>query len=164
MSLWTLKRLPFNLAPSADAVTPDTKIIYLCNPNNPTGTTFGQETFDALLDAIPDNVLVVYDEVYYHFVTGLDLPDAKAAVRAGRNLLVVHSFSKAYGLAGLRLGYGMAKPEIVARLEAHKNPFHTNGLGLEAGTAALQGQRPRRAHCNEQTTLGKSCFKKNYRR
>ena len=130
----------FAVRPDAihDAIVPDVKVVYLCNPNNPTGTAFGQETFDALLEAIPDDVLIIYDEVYHHFATGVNLPDAKAAVRAGRNLLVVHSFSKAYGLAGLRLGYGIAKPEIVERLESYKNPFHVNRLGLEAGIAALQ--------------------------
>ena len=149
----------FTVRPDAlrDAVTPDVKVVYLCNPNNPTGTTFGQETFDALLDAVPDDMLIIYDEVYYHFATGMDLPDAKAAVEVGKNLLVVHSFSKAYGLAGMRLGYGMAKPDIVEGLESHKNPFHTNRLGLEAGVAALQDS----AHVNRtvtNNTLGRELF------
>ncbi len=119
------------------AITPSTKVVYLCNPNNPTGTTFGQELFDELLDAIPDDVLVVYDEVYFHFVTGMDLPDAKAAVKAGKNLLIVHSFSKSYGMAGLRVGYGIARPDIIEKLESKKNSFHIGALGLNAAEAAL---------------------------
>lgn len=119
------------------AIRPDTRIVYLCNPNNPTGTTFDQDMFGDLLDAVPEDVLVVYDEVYYHFVTDLQLPDAKAAVRAGRNLLIIHSFSKAYGLAGLRMGYGVARPDIVERLEAQKNPFQSSSLALRAAEAAL---------------------------
>lgn len=154
----------FAVRPDAlrDAITPDVKVVYLCNPSNPTGTAFGQETFDALLDAVPDDVLVIYDEVYYHFATGMNLPDAKAAVRAGRNLLVVHSFSKAYGLAGMRLGYGLARPEIVERLESYKNPFHTNRLGLEAGVAALQDS----AHVKRtvtNNTLGRELFQETLR-
>ena len=119
------------------AIKANTKVVYLCNPNNPTGTTFGQDTFDALLSAIPENVLIVYDEVYHHFVTDMELPDAKAALRAGRNLLIVHSFSKAYGLAGLRMGYGIARVDVVARLESQANPFPSSILALAAAEAAL---------------------------
>lgn len=119
------------------AIKPSTKAVYLCNPNNPTGTTFGQALFDELLDAIPDDVLVVYDEVYFHFVTGMHLPDAKAAVQAGKNLVIVHSFSKSYGMAGLRLGYGVARPDIIEKLESKKNSFHIGALGLNAAEAAL---------------------------
>lgn len=119
------------------AITPSTKVVYICNPNNPTGTTFAQNVFDALLDAIPEEVLMVYDEVYYHFVKGLKLPDVIGAVLAKKNVLIVHSFSKSYGMAGLRLGYGIGRPEIIARLEAQKNAFHVNALALQAGEAAL---------------------------
>ena len=119
------------------ALKPNTKVVYLCNPNNPTGTIFGQDTFDAILDAIPKDILIVYDEVYYHFATDKTLPDAKAAVRAKRNLLVIHSFSKAYGLAGLRIGYGLARPDITERLESQKNPFTSSTLALTAAEAAL---------------------------
>ena len=100
-------------------------------------------------------MLVVYDEVYYHFATGMDLPDTRAAVEAGRNLLILHSFSKAYGLAGLRLGYGIAKPEVVARLEAQKNAFHTSSLALEAGVAAFNGHRARRKRTVANNDVGR---------
>lgn len=119
------------------AIQPSTRVVYICNPNNPTGTTFAQDVFEALLSAIPDDVLMVYDEVYYHFASNVTLPDVIAAVLAEKNVLVVHSFSKSYGLAGLRLGYGMGRPEIIARLEAQKNAFHVNALALKAGEAAL---------------------------
>lgn len=121
----------------AQAIRPDTKAVYLCNPNNPTGTTFGQDTFDALLAVIPEDVLVVYDEVYYHFATDIALPDAKAEIAKGRNVLIVHSFSKCYGMAGMRVGYGIAKPDIIEKLTKQKNPFHSNTLAMEAARAAL---------------------------
>ena len=121
----------------ATALQPNTKVIYICNPNNPTGTHFGQDVFDTLVDIVPDDVLIVYDEVYYHFASE-SLPDALAAVLAGKNIVVVHSFSKAYGLAGLRLGYGVARADIIERLESQKNPFHINTLNLLAGEAALE--------------------------
>lgn len=121
----------------AKAIRPDTKAVYLCNPNNPTGTTFGQDTFAALLAAIPEDILVIYDEVYYHFVTDMALPDAKAEITKGRNLVIVHSFSKCYGMAGMRVGYGIAKPEIIEKLTKQKNPFHSSTLAMEAAQAAL---------------------------
>lgn len=119
------------------AIRPDTSVVYLCNPNNPTGTVFGQAMFDQLLDAIPDDVLVVYDEVYYHFVTDVAMPDARAAVRAGKSMLIIHSFSKVYGMAGLRMGYGIARADISERLESQKNVFHSSSLALKAAEAAL---------------------------
>jgi histidinol-phosphate aminotransferase len=82
-------------------------------------------------------VIVVYDEVYYHFVTQPDQPDPIAHVLAGDNLVVVHSFSKAYGMAGVRLGYAIAKPEISRRLAQLRRPFHLSTLALEAGLAAI---------------------------
>ena len=119
------------------ALRPDTKAIYVCNPNNPTGTTFGQDVFDELLELLPENALLVYDEVYYQFVKGIEMPDAVAAVLAGKNVLIIHSFSKSYGLAGLRAGYGIAPEHIIKTMEAKKNPFHVGALTLKAAEAAL---------------------------
>ncbi|MBI3525856.1 MAG: aminotransferase class I/II-fold pyridoxal phosphate-dependent enzyme [Betaproteobacteria bacterium] len=119
------------------AVTDNTRLVYLCNPNNPTGTYFGEDVLTAILDGLPDQVCLIYDEVYYHFATQFDLPDVQKHVRDGRNIAVIHSFSKAYGLAGLRIGYGIAPVDIVVRIEAKKRSFHLHSVGMSAAIAAL---------------------------
>lgn len=119
------------------AVTPDTRLVYLCNPNNPTGTYFGTEVLDAVLDGLPDHVTLIYDEVYFQFATEFDLPDALRHVRDGRNIVIVHSFSKAYGLAGMRVGYGIAPEPIAAQIRKRKRSFHLNSMGMAAAMAAL---------------------------
>jgi histidinol-phosphate aminotransferase len=119
------------------AVTPKTKAVYLCNPNNPTGTYFGEDALTRLLTHLPAHIWVIYDEVYYHFVDEASRIDIDDKLDAHPNLVVVHSFSKAYGLAGLRLGYALARADTAARLRAHNLPFHVNTLALLAGEAAL---------------------------
>lgn len=119
------------------AVNPATRLVYLCNPNNPTGTWFGQDVLDAVLDGLPDHVTLIYDEVYFQFATEAGLPDALRHVLDGRNIAIVHSFSKAYGLAGMRLGYGIAPAGIVEKVQKVKRSFHVSTAGLEAGIAAL---------------------------
>lgn len=119
------------------AVTPQTKVLYLCNPNNPTGTYFGEDVLTRLLTHLPEHVWVVYDEVYYHFVDENTRIDINAKLQHHPNLIVVHSFSKAYGLAGVRLGYALAHTDTAAQLRAHNLPFHVNTLALLAGEAAL---------------------------
>ena len=98
------------------AVTGRTRIIYICNPNNPTGTAVTAEQMETLVNNVPSHVLIVADEVYYHFVTADDYPDTLAYVRQGKNVAILHSFSKAFSLAGLRLGYAIAPPEIARYL------------------------------------------------
>jgi histidinol-phosphate aminotransferase len=120
----------FDAGAVAAACRPDTRLVYVGNPNNPTGGWFGQDTFDRLLDALPAHVLVVYDEVYHHFAEPGALPDAVGAVLAGRHLVVVHSTSKAYGLAGLRAGWAIGAPELIERLAARKRSFHHSSLTL----------------------------------
>lgn len=119
------------------AVTAKTQAVYLCNPNNPTGTYFAEDVLTRLLEHLPQHVWVIYDEVYYHFVDDTTRIDINAKLAAYPNLVVVHSFSKAYGLAGLRLGYALAHADTAARLRAHNLPFHVNTLALLAGEAAL---------------------------
>lgn len=119
------------------AVTPQTRAVYLCNPNNPTGTWFGDDILTAILDGLPDHVTVIYDEVYFQFATDDPLPDAIGHVLNGRNLLIVHSFSKTYGLAGMRVGYGIAPAPLVARIRPLLRTFHVNGISLTAAQAAL---------------------------
>ncbi len=120
-----------------DAVTDKTRVIYLCSPNNPTGTLIPQHKLDAIMAGVSDSTIVVYDEVYYHFINEDNRPDPIDNVLAGENMFVLHSFSKAYGLAGLRLGYGIAKPEIIQQVARLNRPFHINTICFEAGMAAM---------------------------
>ena len=119
------------------AVGNDTRLLFLCNPNNPTGTWFGGDVLAAVLDGLPDHVTLVYDEVYYQFATIDGLPDAIRYVLEDRNIAIVHSLSKAYGLAGMRIGYGIAPERIVSRVQQLKRSYHVNSVGLRAATAAL---------------------------
>ena len=123
-----------------EAVTERTKMIMLCNPNNPTGTVISADAMAELMRGLPDHVLVVADEVYHHFVDDAEYPDSLQYVLDGKNIVIVHSFSKAYGLAGLRLGYGIAKPEIANYIAGLHRGFHQNKLALAAGIAACADQ------------------------
>lgn len=119
------------------AVTQETRLVYLCNPNNPTGTWFGEDVLTAVLDRLPSHVTLIYDEVYYQFATEAGLPDAIRHVLEDRNIVIVHSFSKAYGLAGMRLGYGIAPARIAEKVQKLKRSFHLGTAGTEAAKAAL---------------------------
>lgn len=119
------------------SVTPETRLVYLCNPNNPTGTWFGEDVLSKILDGLPDHVTLIYDEVYFQFATEMGLPDALRHVLDGRNIAIVHSFSKAYGLAGMRVGYGIAPPDLIRKIQARKRAFHINSVGMAAAVAAL---------------------------
>ncbi|MDE3135445.1 MAG: histidinol-phosphate transaminase [Acidobacteriota bacterium] len=121
----------------AGAVTPRTRVIYLANPNNPTGSWFTAGRFDALLAQIPEEILVVLDEAYYEYADQPGYSRSIDLVREGRNVLVLRTFSKVYGLAGLRLGYGIARPEIVAALDRVRHPFNTSSVAQAAALAAL---------------------------
>ncbi len=120
------------------AITAKTRLILLCNPNNPTGTIIKAEQLDRLMKAIPEHVLVVSDEVYHHYVDDPDYPDSLQYVLEGKNLVLTYSFSKAYGLAGLRLGYGIARPEIANYLASFHRGFHHSSFTLAAGIAAVR--------------------------
>lgn len=135
--LTPLRNVTFDLAAIAHAVTQRTKVIYLGNPNNPTGTMFTAEEFDRLLDAIPPRALVVLDEAYYDYVERADYSHSLDCVRAGRNVLVLRTFSKVHGLAGLRIGYGMGHAELIECLNRIRSPFNASSLAQAAAIAAL---------------------------
>lgn len=133
-----LRDYAHDLPAMAAALTPRTRIVFVCNPNNPTGTTSGAAEVEALLSQVPDDVLVVIDEAYLEFVTRPDYPDLLPALRDGRpNLLLLRTFAKIHGLAGLRLGYGYGHPDLVAYLERARPTFNINLLAQVAGVAAL---------------------------
>jgi histidinol-phosphate aminotransferase len=135
-----LKDLRFDLDAIAAAITDRTKLIFLCNPNNPTGTIVSADEVAGFMPRVPDHVIVVFDEAYYEFVDSPDYPDALAYVKGGRypNAVVLRTFSKAYGIAGIRLGYGIAQPELLAPLRSTTESFPVNRLAQVAGLAALE--------------------------
>jgi histidinol-phosphate aminotransferase len=132
-----MRDLTFDLAAMAHAVTPRTKVVYLGNPNNPTGTLFTADELERFLEAIPPRVLVVLDEAYFEYVQRPDYSRSVDGVRAGKNLLVLRTFSKVYGLAGIRLGYGLGHPDLIACLQRIRSPFNASSLAQVAGIAAL---------------------------
>lgn len=132
-----MRNQTFDLPAIAHAITPRTKLIYLGNPNNPTGTVFTVTEFDRFLAAIPQRVLVILDEAYYEYVQRPDYSRSVELVKAGKNLLVLRTFSKVHGLAGVRLGYGMGHPELIACLQRIRSPFNASSLAQAAGLAAL---------------------------
>jgi histidinol-phosphate aminotransferase len=132
-----LKDHRLDLEAMADAVTPATKMVFVANPNNPTGTMNKREEFDRMIGKVPDDVLVVVDEAYCEYVTDPDYPDSMKYLRGRKNLLILRTFSKIYGLAGLRIGYGIAKREIIGEMNRIRAPFNTNSIAQKAAIAAL---------------------------
>lgn len=119
------------------AIGPDTRLVYVANPNNPTGTWFGAEAFAAFLARVPREVVVVVDEAYAEFVDAPEYASALPLVAAHPNLVVTRTFSKAYALAGLRAGYAVAHPGLVAVMERLRESFNLNMAALACAEAAL---------------------------
>ena len=122
----------------AAAITPKTRLIFIANPNNPTGTLAAQPEIDRFLDRVPPNIVVVFDEAYYEYLD--DPPDTLRFVREGRNVAVLRTFSKIQGLASLRVGYGIARPELIQVLHKTRQPFNVSGLAQTAALAALHDE------------------------
>jgi histidinol-phosphate aminotransferase len=140
-----------DLAAMLNAITPATRLVFVCNPNNPTGTVVRGEELAAFLDAVPDGVLVVLDEAYHEFVTDPAVEDGMALYhhqgRPRDNLAVLRTFSKAYGLAGLRVGYCVAPEPVTTALDAVAVPFSVNSLAQIAALASLDVEDELLAHC-----------------
>ncbi len=132
-----LRDFVHDLSAIADAVTEQTKVIFLDNPNNPTGTIVGDRSVRALLDELPEGVLLVLDEAYAEFVEAKDYPQTLEYIREGRPVIMLRTFSKAYGLAGLRVGYGIARPELTQHLVKVREPFNVSSIAAAAAEAAL---------------------------
>ena len=136
-----LKEYGLDLEAMARAITDRTRLVFVCNPNNPTGTIVTAGEVEPFMERVPDHVLVVFDEAYYEMVDSEEYPDTLRYVREGReNVMVVRTFSKVYGLAGLRLGYAIGTPEVLAPLNRVKEPFAVNLLAQVAGIAALEDE------------------------
>ncbi len=119
----------------AAAITPATREVFVANPNNPTGTLVSQEEIDRFMDKVPDHVVVVFDEAYFEFLQ--NPPDTLKFIREGRNVVVLRTFSKIQGLANLRIGYGLAKPDLIAALQKTRQPFNANGIAQAGALAGL---------------------------
>lgn len=134
-----LRHYTHDLLALAEAITPRTRLVFVCNPNNPTGTTVGAAEVEALLARVPDDVLVVVDEAYLEYATRRDFPDLLVELRNGRrNLILLRTFSKIYGLAGLRVGYAYAHPDVIVYLNRVRPVFNVNALAQVAALAALE--------------------------
>ncbi|HJY85296.1 MAG TPA: histidinol-phosphate transaminase [Candidatus Acidoferrales bacterium] len=119
------------------SITPRTKVVYLANPNNPTGTMFTADAFDAFLAGLPESVVVVLDEAYFEYVERQDYSRSIERVKEGRNLVVLRTFSKVYGLAGLRVGYAVGPAALLREVNKVRSPFNTSGVAQAAALAAL---------------------------
>jgi histidinol-phosphate aminotransferase len=127
-----------DLAAMAAAITPRTRLVLVCNPNNPTGTSVRRSELDTFLDAVPSDVVVVLDEAYREFVTDAGVPDGVLAYGDRPNVVVLRTLSKAWGLAGLRVGYLVAQPAVATTVRKVITPFSTSGLAQAAALAALR--------------------------
>ncbi len=132
-----LKDFAHDLEGLRRAITAKTKLVFVANPNNPTGTCVSPSALEAFLADVPPEVILVLDEAYYEYLPEDARPDALRFVRQGRWILVLRTFSKIYGLAGLRLGYGMAPAPLTALLHRLRAPFNVNSLAQAAAVAAL---------------------------
>ena len=127
----------FDLEAIARDLPEETKLIFLANPNNPTGTMFSADNLDTFLSRVPEHILVVLDEAYYDYVDDPNYSRSIDIVRGGRNLIVLRTFSKVYGLAGLRIGYGIGPAALLAEMNKIRGPFNTSGVAQAAALAAL---------------------------
>jgi histidinol-phosphate aminotransferase len=119
----------------AAAITPETRLLFVANPNNPTGTMVDQAALDRFMEKVPEHVVVAFDEAYHEFLD--DAPDVVKYVRAGRNVCVLRTCSKIHGLAALRIGYGLAPRSLAEVLQKARQPFNTNAIAQAGALAAL---------------------------
>lgn len=145
----------------AEAITDRTKLLFLCNPNNPTGTIYTREAFEGFLARVPAHVLVIVDEAYFEYATSPDYPDALRYFDDKRPLGVLRTFSKMYSLAGIRVGYGILPQPVISALDKIREPFNVNTVAQVGAYYSLDDEaevRRRRDENQEQKTYLYSCF------
>jgi histidinol-phosphate aminotransferase len=149
------KQWGHDLHAMVEAIDDDTRLIFIANPNNPTGTALNEAEIVDFLDKVPANIVVVLDEAYFEYNQGADVCDGVTLLKHYPNLVVTRTFSKAYGLAGLRVGYAVASAEISDVLNRVRTPFNVNSLAMAAAKAALEDQQfiERGRQINEQGML-----------
>ncbi|WP_050615425.1 histidinol-phosphate transaminase [Bacillus testis] len=140
-----------------EAIDEDTAVVWVCSPNNPTGVYITSEELTAFLDDVPRDVLVVLDEAYREYVTAEDYPDSLELIKRYPNLIAVRTFSKIYGLASFRVGYGYGNLDIISQLEPVRQPFNVNTLGQAVGEIAL-GDQDFIKDCREKNRKGLEQF------
>ncbi|MEQ9618290.1 MAG: histidinol-phosphate transaminase [Deltaproteobacteria bacterium] len=126
-----------NLTDMCSRITPKTKAVFIANPNNPTGTMVRRDELEWFLDRVPDDIMVLIDEAYFEYVEDPHYPDSLHYHDNGKSIITTRTFSKIYGLAGLRLGYGAASEEIISNMQRVRHPFNTNSPAQAAALAAL---------------------------
>jgi len=136
-----LRYFKYDLAAMLKLVDKKTKLVFIANPNNPTGTYVTKYEVAEFLNALPKSVVVVFDEAYDTFIDVDDYPDSLSYFKRKKNIIILKTFSKAYGLAGLRLGYAIADAELVSYLERVRQPFNVNILAQAAGLAAIEDKK-----------------------
>ncbi len=151
------RELGHDLDAIAAAVDDKTKVIYLANPNNPTGTMFSKKALEVFLDRLPGEVVVVLDEAYHEYIKDTAYPDGIEFLKRGRDLIVLRTFSKIYGLAGLRIGYACGPKRLVEAIKKVRPPFNTSSVAQAAALAALDDEehveRSYRANLREREYL-----------
>ena len=147
-----LRHYTHDLEAILDAITPATRLVFLANPNNPTGTIFFRRQWEEFVAALPAHVIVIMDEAYAEFVDDAEYPDSLAAHSSTRPLITLRTFSKIYGLAGLRIGFGVAHPELVEVMNRVRQPFNVSSLAQVAALAALDDEEhvERTRRCNRE--------------
>ncbi len=129
-----------DLGAMADLIGPDTRVVFIANPNNPTGTWLTEAALDAFIAEVPNDVLVVVDEAYFEYVEEEQYPNTVQWIERYPNLIVTRTFSKAHALAGLRIGYGLSHPDVADMLNRVRQPFNANLIALAAAEASLADQ------------------------
>ena len=135
-----LKNYTHDLEAMSQAITSRTRMIFIANPNNPTGTINKKDEFDSFVDRLPEGIMVIADEAYHEYVEDPDYADSMKHFRTGKDILILRTFSKIYGLAGLRIGYGIAKKDITWEMNKLRPPFNTNTLAQTAAIHALKDE------------------------
>ena len=136
-----LKNYTHDLDGMAERIGPKTKLVFLCNPNNPTGTLIPKETLNRFLTSLPDHIIVILDEAYFDYISEKDYPDGVSLLGGDLNLIALRTFSKIYGLAGLRIGFAVANGDLIGLMERVREPFPVNRIAQAAALAALRDEK-----------------------
>lgn len=135
-----LEDFKINLSKMHEAITEKTKLVFICNPNNPTGTIVTKKELEKFLDILPDHVVVVMDEAYHEYVSDSEYPNGIDYINSGKKVIVLRTFSKIYGLAGLRIGYAVASSELIQWITRVKEPFNVNSVAQHAAIESLKDE------------------------
>ncbi len=158
-----LKNYAHDLYAMREKITPRTKLFFVSNPNNPTGTMVRRKEVDEIMKDFPEHTIAVFDEAYYEYIEEEDFPDTLYWLKRGKNIIILRTFSKIYGLAGLRIGYAISSPQIISALNRVRQPFNTNSLAQTAALAALDDEEHVR-RSRELNRKGKEYFYREFRR